>query len=116
MYLKLGRRYADAVCTSARMGMEEGREVLRMEMLWYGCHHHQHVVLLETEIRNSQKEGKYIRIHPPPPNQLLQIRRQVIPRVLLFDPTAPIVLARTDQDLLCVRRHRPIERFCMIDC
>jgi hypothetical protein len=36
MYLKLGRRYADVVCTSARMGMEEGREVLRMEMLWYG--------------------------------------------------------------------------------
>jgi hypothetical protein len=86
-----------------------------MDMLWYGCHHQSACnLIINREIKKS--EGEYIRIHPPSPNQLLQIRRQVIPGVLLFNPTAPIVLARTDQDLLCVGRHRSIQRFCMVDC
>jgi hypothetical protein len=36
MYLKEGRRYAEEVRTSDRVGIEEGREELVIETLWNG--------------------------------------------------------------------------------
>ncbi len=37
MYLKLGKRYADVVCTSCRSGLEDGKEEFAIAMLLYGC-------------------------------------------------------------------------------
>jgi hypothetical protein len=37
MYLKLGKRYADVVCTSILRGTERWNDELVINTLWYGC-------------------------------------------------------------------------------
>lgn len=56
-----------------------------------------------------------IRKHPTPPHQLLDIRRQIVPRILIFNLGRPVILARADQHLLRIRRHSPVQRFRVID-
>jgi hypothetical protein len=87
--LKLGKRYADVVWISDRCGIEEGKEELVMATLLYGYYRNPSAITLM--IGPKRKKGvevgtTYIRINSSPSQQLLDIRCQIVPRVLLLNP------------------------------
>lgn len=48
--MKLGRRYADVVWTSGRLDIDDGKDELRMEMLWNGYRGDKHLPLATWNI------------------------------------------------------------------
>src|SRR5450432_1417937 len=69
----------------------------------------------KLEHHTRAKMETNIAIYPASPQQLFQIRRQIIPMILILDSRLPICLPRTDEDLLSKRRHRAVERLLVID-
>jgi hypothetical protein len=87
--LKLGKRYADVVWISDRWGIEEGKEELVMATLLYGYYRTPlaTTLMIETERKKYVEVGRtYIRINSSPSKQLLDIRSQIVPRILLLNP------------------------------
>lgn len=57
----------------------------------------------------------HIKIRSLPPHHPFNPCRQILPVLLILNPTLPVIPPRTYQHLFTIRRHRTIERLGMVD-
>jgi hypothetical protein len=88
----------------------EGKDTFVTETLLYGYS----IVSLNNPAKNAREEKAYITIHTAATHQFLDVRGEVIPRILLLNARRPIWLPRTYQDLLSVCGHGAIERLGVV--
>lgn len=111
--MKLGRRYADVVCSSVRFGTEDGKEAFRTEMWWKGC-----TAWIRRSVQLGGKAGarspSHVAIDAAAAEQLAQVSGQVVAAVVLLDAREPVAPAGTYEHVFAIVGDETVQRRCAV--